>query len=322
MKRILMVLLMITTLVFAGCTPQETPVEPTTEETPAEAAEVEAPDQPPVQAYYPLQITDSYDRVVTIESAPQKVISIAPSITETIYALGKGDLLVGRTDYDDYPVEIFDVASVGSLSDPNIETITEIDPDLIIASTHFSEDTLTNLENLGYTVLVLYGPNSFEGAYETISKVAQVLNASENGDMIVTEMKATVDTVIAAVENLDKPSIYYVIGFGEYGDYTATGETFLSQMIDMAGGNNIAKDAEGWSYSLETLVENDPDIIICSQYFDTKAAFESTDIYKDLSAVANGQLHEIDNNKLDRQGPRVADGLMDLAKLIHPDAFN
>jgi iron complex transport system substrate-binding protein len=105
------------------------------------------------------------------------------------------------------------------------------------------------------------------------------------------------------------------------GDFTAGKGTFIGKMIEMAGGKNAADDVEGWSYSLEKLVEKNPDIMICSMYYDTKKGIQSTNGYKDLDAVKNGKLFEIDNNLLDRQGPRLADGLVELAKIIHPESF-
>ena len=134
-------------------------------------------------------------------------------------------------------------------------------------------------------------------------------------------MKTTVNSVINAVKGKEKPSVYYVIGFGEYGDFTAGGDTFIHQIITMAGGNNIASDIEGWSFSLEMIVDSDPDILVCSKFWDSKESILITNGYKDLKAVQNGSLFEIDNNMLDRQGPRLAEGLKALAKIIHPDAF-
>ena len=123
------------------------------------------------------------------------------------------------------------------------------------------------------------------------------------------------------VKDQEKPSVYYVVGFGEYGDYTAGGDTFIGKMIEMAGGKNVAKEAEGWAYSLEKLVEQNPDILICSKHFDSKAGIELANGYKELSAVKEGRLYEIDNDLLDRPGTRLADGLEELARLIHPNVF-
>lgn len=270
---------------------------------------------------YPLTIVDHLDREVVIENKPSKVITIAPSLTEAIFALDAGDMLKGRTDYCTYPPEVNDVQSVGSLKDPSIETIAEIAPDIIFASTHFQEETMKKLENLGFTVVILSAQDSFEGVYDVIEKTGLIIDEQEKAMELVNGMKAKVEKVEMAIQGLEPTQVYYVVGFGEYGDYTAGAGTFIDQMISMAGGVNVAGDTEGWSYSLEKLVEKDPYMLICSMYYDTKAGVEAANGYKDLTAVKEGRLMEIDNNLLDRQGPRLADGLEALAKLLHPDAF-
>lgn len=270
---------------------------------------------------FPLTVKDSYSREVTIEKEPSKVISIAPNITETIYALGKENKLVGRTDYCDYPAQVKSIASIGSLENPNIEKIVELKPDLIIASTHFKKDVLKKLEDLGLKVLVLYGEENFEGAYNTIEKVGEVLNAQAKAKEIVTNMQVKVDDVKSKVANKGTPSVYYVLGFGKTGDFTAGKDTFIDKMITIAGGKNVAQDAVGWKYSIEKLLEKNPEIVICSKYFDSKKSIKQTNGYKDLDAIKKDKLYEIDNNMLDRQGPRLADGLEALAKIIHPEAF-
>lgn len=270
---------------------------------------------------YPLKVTDSYNREVTIDKEPERIISVAPNITETIYALGKGDKLVGRTDYCDYPSEASNVESIGTLTNPNIEKIVELKPDVVIVSTHFKKDNIDKLESLGIKIVSIYGEESFDGVYDTINKAAEILNVKQTGDKLVSDMKNKVETVTAKVKNLEKPSVYYVVGYGKYGDFTATKETFISEAIEMAGGNNAANDAEGWKYSLEKLVEKNPEILICDNKNNTKSSIEATDGYKDLKAVKEGKLLEIDSNLLNRQGPRLADGLEALAKLIHPEAF-
>ena len=270
---------------------------------------------------YPLKIKDSYNREVTIDKEPTRIVSIAPNITETIFALGKGDKLVGRTDYCDYPKEVSNITSIGSLTEPNIEKIVELKPDVVIASTHFKKDVLTKLEKMNIKVVVLYGPETFDGVYDTISKVAEVINAKSQADKLVLDMKNKVSSINDKVKDKNKPKVYYVVSYGKMGDFTSGGDTFIGNMIEMAGGNNVASDVKGWKYSVEKLVEKNPDIIICSKYFDAKKGIQQTPGYKDLKAVKDGKLIEIDNNLLDRQGPRVVDGLEALAKIIHPEAF-
>lgn len=270
---------------------------------------------------YPLTITDSYGRQVTINKKPQRIISIAPNITEIIAALNASDRLVGRTEYCDYPESIKGVESIGSLMEPNIEKIVALKPDVVIASTHFKKESLEKLEQLNIKVVVLYGPESFDGAYDTIQKIGQIIGEADAANNIVVGMKKKVDEVASKVRDAKKPKVYYVISYGKFGDYTAGKGTFIDKAIELAGGINVASDAEGWKYSIEKLIKNDPDIIICSKYYDTKTGISNTPGYKDLRAIKEGKLLEIDNNLLDRQGPRMADGLEELAKLIHPELF-
>lgn len=268
-----------------------------------------------------ITIVDSYDRTVTIEKAALRVVSIAPSVTETIFALGRGDLLKGRTDYCDYPPEALAIPSIGSLREPDIEAIAELNPDIVIASTHFTKESLEKLTALEIPVVVLADQDSFEGVYSTIEDIGLITGSQEESKALIASMENTVSSVIEAVEGRDRPSIYYVIGFGEYGDFTAGGDTFINQIISMAGGNNIAAGIKGWSFSLEQIVDLDPDILVCSKFWNTKNSIMAANGYKDLRAVKSNNLFEIDNNMLDRQGPRLAEGLYTLAKILHPDAF-
>ncbi|WP_291635563.1 ABC transporter substrate-binding protein [Clostridium sp.] len=270
---------------------------------------------------YPLNIVDSYNRTVTIDKEPKRIISISPTITEGIYALGKDSSLVGRSDYDDYPTECSKIPSVGSLLEPSIEKIIELKPDVVIASMLFSKDVIKQLEALNIKVIVLYGEENFTGVYDTMTKLGQVVNASEKAQTIIADMKKKVADITTKVANAKKPTVYYVAGFGKSGDFTAGKDTFIGNMIEMAGGKNVAEDAIGWKYSVEKLVEKNPDILICSKLYDSKKGIEATNGYKDLKAVKSGKLLEVDENIIVRQGPRLADGLEAIAKLIHPELF-
>ncbi|MGL4773982.1 MAG: ABC transporter substrate-binding protein [Clostridium sp.] len=269
---------------------------------------------------YPLTIKDSNGKEVVIESEPKKVVSLGPNVTEMVFALDKGDSLVGRTKYCDYPEQAKSVQEVGSLLKPDLEKIAEIKPDVVIASTHFKEEVQKKLDELGIKTVVLYSEENFEGVYNSIETLGQILNATPKATEVVDGMKKKVTEVTNKVKDLEKPSLYYVVGFGQ-SDNTAGGDTFIGEMIRMAGGKNVAEDSKGWGYSKEALAEKNPEMIVLSKYYDEKATFTTTDFYKDLNAVKNGKVYEIDNNLLDRQGPRVADGLEELAKILHPEAF-
>lgn len=335
MKRILSILLiMVMAFTFVSCgasndsvennaannqvaetTQEETTEESTQEETTTEETTEET------EAYYPVTFTDGMEREVTIESEPMTIVTMAPSMTEMIYALGLGDRLVGRTDYCNFPEEALNVETIGSLREPNLEAIIALNPDLILMSTHASEEVLAKLEEAGLTTAILIAQENFDGVYEIINQSSMIFNVEEKGLALIEEMKADVDSVLTAVEGLDKKSVYYVVGFGEYGDYTATGDTFIHEMLEMAGGTNIAVDGEGWSYNLESIIANDPEYVICSENWDTKATLEQTEGYMDLTAVKDGKLLEINQDLLSRQGPRLAKGLKAIAEILHPEAF-
>ncbi|MBZ9607621.1 ABC transporter substrate-binding protein [Clostridium estertheticum] len=270
---------------------------------------------------YPLKVFDSYNRTVIIEKEPKRIITIAPNITEGIYALGKGSSVVGRSDYDDYPAQALKVTSVGDLLQPSVEKIVELKPDVVIVSALFDKAIIKKLEDLNVKVVALGGEENFNGVYDTMSKLGQVVNASGEAQTIISDMKRKVAEITDKVKDAKKPTVYYVAGFGKSGDFTAGKDTFIGSMIDIAGGKNAAGDVVGWNYSVEKLVEKNPDVLICSKLYDSKKGIKSTNGYKDLNAVKNGKLLEIDENIIVRQGPRLAEGLEAIAKLVHPELF-
>ncbi|MDT8297873.1 MAG: ABC transporter substrate-binding protein [Spirochaetaceae bacterium] len=261
-------------------------------------------------------ITDYFDREIRLNGPAMSIVSLSPGITETVFALGYGDRLIGRTSFCDYPPEAMSIPEVGSLTEPNVEIIAALDPDIVIASTHFPEEALKKLENAGLNIAVLMGQESFQGAYDgVIRPVSTLLGDSEAGEQLVSDMEATfLRAREIAMKRTAKPKIYYVVGFGDGGDWTAGGDTFISEMIHMAGGENIAADVKGWSYSLEALVDKDPDIILVPSW--ALDIFPSTPIYNELRAVRNGHVFAVDENAIVRQGPRLAEGYENLVNII------
>lgn len=275
----------------------------------------------PEQTAYPLKIKDSYDREITLESEPGTIVSVGPNITETIYAINRGAKLIARTDFDDYPQQVDRIESIGSLTEPNIEKIVEMKPDLVIGSTHVKKEVVEKLEEAGIKVAIFYEKEDFGGTYEVIKNVGVTINAQQEAKDVITNMQKKVEEVTAKVKDQKEKSTYYVVGFGEGGEFTAGGDTFIGQIIQMAGGKNAADDAKGWSYSLEKLVEKNPEIIVVTAREGEKEKFMKANGYKDLTAVKEDKVYTIDENLLTRQGPRLAEGLEELAKIIHPDAF-
>ncbi len=259
--------------------------------------------------------TDSRGISRLYQEHPGTVISLGPNITETIFALERGNLLIGRTDFCDYPPEVKEITSIGSLMEPNMETIVNLNPDLVIASTHVSPEVLEKLESYGIPTVLVYGEESFQGMEDVISGCAILLDAELKGNEILADIRKRLKAVIESVEQNESPSrCYYALGFGAGGDWTAGGSTFIGELMTLAGGENIAFEQEGWSYSKEWLVEKQPEVIILNRGM--KKEFLSLPIYKDLEASRNNRVFEIDENILVRQGPRQIEALEELASIM------
>lgn len=274
-------------------------------------------------AYAPLALAEevsSEEQSLEVTEEPERIVSMGPNMTEILFALGAGDKLVGRTDYCDYPASVSEVESVGSISNADIEKILSLEPDLVLASTHFSDEASKQLEDAGVSVLYLYSEDKMEGVYDMISQVGDAVGCKEQAKEVVAKMQAKINYVSERLADADEnPSAYYVVGYGEYGDYTAGGDTFVNGILTAAGADNVAADVEGWSYSTEKLLEKDPKYVITNEY--NAEGFCTTDPYTELTAVKEELVYTIDTNMLDRQGPRNADAVVELAYLFHPECF-
>ncbi len=269
---------------------------------------------------YPYTFTSPSGETTVIEAEPQRIVSISPTFTEIVFALGASDRLVGRTDYCDYPAETSEIPSIGSMNTPSVETIVELEPDVVLVS--FMEDEMMDKIMLsGATVIQLESSNTIEGSLEGMEELGRILNANEEAEELVEDLKSDMQEVSEKVQGLEPVSAYYVAGFGQGGDYTAGGDTFMNDLIEAAGAVNAGSDAEGWNYSVEKLIEKDPDFLIIGSMADLASEFKSTDPYSSLTAVKDGRLMEIDDNLIAREGPRIAEGIRLMAEIFHPEAF-
>lgn len=245
------------------------------------------------------------------EAEEIRVVSLSPEITEIIYALGAGDMLVGRSTYCDYPAEVLEVPAVGDLYAMDLEAIAAVEPTLVILSGFVDDDTVAAIEGLGTEVLVLSDGTTLDSMFDLISGVGEALGLEdEAADLIATTSEA-IDAI--EVEETDV-SVYYVVGYGEYGDFTADSNTFINDIILTAGGVNAGAAAENWYISLEDLIAADPDIIVISEWMYDD--FIATAPYSELSAVANGNVIAVDANIFERQTPRNVEAIELLAAAI------
>jgi len=272
------------------------------------------------KSYYPITITDKFGNEITINEMPKRVISFSPELVEIMFELEVEDTLIGRSVCCDYPEEAQYIPDMGDLFNLNLESIIEGSPDLILLSSMAGEEIVKTLQEQGLKVLVLDFDTTVEGTYAYIHAIGKIFNIEERGDALVNRMKKDIQVTTNKVDDLYKPTAYFVIGYGEY-DSTATGDTYISELMEMAGSINVASDGSKWMYSIEQLIEKDPYYLICSKYYDAKNQIINTSGYKDLTAVKEGRLYEVDENIFYRQGPRMVEAIEELAQLFHPEAF-
>ena len=258
-----------------------------------------------------------------------RIISLAPNVTEIIYALGAGDQLVGRTDYCNYPEEALAVTSVGTLWDPNLEAILALNADVAIASSIVDPSFIENLQKAGVTAYQFYEEESLEGTFALIMNVAITIGREDRGLEITESLQNRINAVkekTSSIPEDQRKSAVYIISYGDWGDYAATGETYLNDVIEAAGGINAAKDGAYWSISKELLLAEDPDVVLLGAYSYTDPAYEiatfsSLEPYSQLTASKTGKVLTINGDAAERQGIRTADTVEEIAAILYPELF-
>lgn len=267
-----------------------------------------------------VSVTDDYGRTVAVPSHPARVVSLSPAVTEIIYALGAEELLVGRTDFCVYPPEAEAIPSIGGISNLNIEKILSLNPDLVISGSMVGKKVTDQMDAMGTPMVCVIEKPRFEALYDNITAIGHLVGKEHEADslnkVLSCELLALSEADAIATRQplkthssqLTAPTCYYVVGFGAGGNFTAGGNTFINDIIRMAGGRNIAEGVEGWSYSLEALMKEDPDYIIVRR--EDSAAFCGMKPYNRLRAVREGHVIGIESGTLDLQVPRNIDAIL------------
>ena len=259
-------------------------------------------------------VVDDYGRTVVVPANPQRVVSLSPAVTEIIFALGAQDLLVGRTDFCEYPAEAQQIPSIGGISNLNIEKILSMQPDLVISGSMVGKKVTDQMDVMGTPMVCVIEKPHFDALYDNITAIGRLVGKEHEADSLNALLRKCANalentsTITQSNNNAITPKVYYVVGFGPSGNFTAGGNTFINDIISMAGGRNIAEDIDGWSYSLEALVNEDPDYIIVRR--EDSAAFCGMKPYNRLSAVRNGHVIGIVSGTLDIQVPRNIDAIL------------
>ena len=267
----------------------------------------------------PVDVVDALGRTVTIDSVPEKIVSLSPSNTEILFALGVGDKVVGVDTYSDYPAEAAAIENkVGTYSNPNVELIVSLEPDVVFADDNLQQDAIDQLDKLGIKVVAVAG-SDYASVQDSILMVGQCVGV--DGQSVIDAMdadKAAAEALVPA--DGDKPSVYFALSFGEYGDWTSGTGTFVDDIITDLSATNAAADlGEGWqSISVEKLLEADPDVILVPGDESMVEAFKSDAKYAELSAVKNGAVYAVDPNMSQRPGPRLGQAMCEFAEILYP----
>jgi iron complex transport system substrate-binding protein len=316
----LFALLIISMLLLSACAAPAAPATST-----SLATNTPAPTETPEA----LVFTDGLDRQVTLPSPAQKIVSIAPSNTEILFALGAGSQVIGRDAFSDYPAEAQALPDVGGgWGELNTELVVSLQPDLVLAAQINTAEQVKTLEDLGLTVYYLTNPSDMDGLYANLEEVARLAGRQAEAAALIADLK----TRVAAVEEKISPLSYRPLVFYELDSsdpnapWTSGPGTFIDLLIGMAGGFNLGSDLEGeWvQVSVEELISKNPEFILLGD--SVWGGVTSEDVaarpgWQEIAAVNSGKVYPFDDNLVSRPGPRLVNGLEELARLLHPEVF-
>jgi len=276
-----------------------------------------------------ISITDGLGRTVFLAAPAARVISLAPSNTEILFALGAGPQVVGRDGASDYPAEATSIASVGdTFVGLNSEQIVALQPDLVLAAEITPIEYVTQLEQLGITVFWLANPIDLDGLYANLNTVGLLTGHQEEATALNEQLRARVAAVDTALQDIqDTPTVFYELDASDpAAPWTSGPSTFIDLLITRAGGQNAASilNKQFAQMSIENLLQQNPDFILLGDaaYGVTIESVGQRAGWSQLAAVQNGQVVPFDDNLVSRPGPRLVDALEQLARLLHPEQFN
>lgn len=325
-KTLLLILLV---ALLSACAPQATPTAVPVMTEPAVVTEAPATEAPASEApAVSYTSTDGLGRQITLAGPAQRVVSLAPSNTEILFAIGAGAQVVGRDEFSDYPEEAKSIDSVGgSMGEYSAEAIVALQPDLVLAAEINTPELVKQLEDLGLTVYYLKNPITLEGMYDNLVLVAQLTGHVDEANTLVESLKARVAAVDEKIAPLSsRISVFYEIDASDAAKpYTYGAGTFGDLLIARAGGFNVGGSLDNAypQISLEQLVVANPSVIVLgdSMWGATSEAVKARPGWEGIAAVQNDQIFPFDDNLVSRPGPRLVDGLEQLAKLLRPELF-
>ena len=273
----------------------------------------------------PITVTDGLGQQVSLATPAKRIISLAPSNTEILYAIGAGEQVVGRDDFSDYPKEAQQVKSVGG-NPYNMEEIVALKPDLVLLAEINTPELASQLKSLGITVYYLKNPTDFSGLYQNIETVGQLSGRTQQAKELTASLSKRVDAVTTKLTPVnDKPVVYYELDASDPAKpWTAGPGTFIDMLLTQAKAQNftvVSGVTDPYpQISIEQIVKVDPDVIILGDaaWGVTVESVGQRPGWQTLNAVTNNAVVPFDDNLVSRPGPRLVDALEQLAALLHP----
>jgi iron complex transport system substrate-binding protein len=297
---------------LAACAPEsaQTPAEAAAEPAAVTAEATAEPEQPSAG----VTVTDMTGREITLDEPATRVVALSAADCEVLYAVGAGDLLVGRGEYCDYPAEVLDVPAVQSGAETNLEQIISLEPQVLLMSTMAqTEDQVAQLEAAGIRVVVSDAQN-VEGVYDAVTMIGALTGHAQQAAAVIEGMKTTFAGLAARAGELEGKSVYFEVSPLQYGLWTAGSGTFMDEIATLLGLKNIFSDVSGWAeVSEEQVLAANPDIIVTIAMYYGEGLKPAEEIasragWQDVTAVQNGDILNLPDNELSRPGPRLADG--------------
>lgn len=276
------------------------------------------PASPEVEPTSPQYVFDDLGRLVAINGTPQRIVSLSPSNTEILFALGLGEKVVGVTDWCDYPPEAAEKEKVGGYDTPDIETILALNSDLILAGYGNTIEVINSLDGLGLTVFGIK-TTDLDDLLNDIRTVGEITDKEVEAYALTSEMESRIQAVTDETAELEeRPRVFYIVWHDPL--WTAGQGTFIHELIEKGGGVNICQNITGYTtISIEEVIARNPEVIIASEWSFEWAQNET--LLEGTDARKNGRIYQSDDDLVQRPGPRLVEGLEWFAYFIHPEIF-
>ena len=270
--------------------------------------------------------TDDFGREIQINKSPERIVSLAPHITEILFAIGLKDEVAGVTLFSDYPEGAKKKTIVGSYVNLNLEKIISLAPDLVISTADGNPKAdIERLSSMGIPVFIISPARDIKGIMKAIPTIGRITSKYDASMQVVRAMERRLKNVRARLKGSEPRSVFYQLSVNPL--MTAGKDTFVNSLIEMAGGKNIAGKLKTRypRFSMEKVLAASPEVIIISSMADKKVSegtMQGWERWKDIPAVRNGKIYFIDPDLINRPGPRIVEGLEKLAVMIHPERFH